>query len=155
EAGMAGFRPMTGGQVASVISFPGDAGQSLTGREVQGNRIDPDFFKAMGMPRLLGRPFGPQDSARSPKVAIVNETFAQSFFADQNPIGQRFGFGRTSEYIEIVGVVRDAKYHDLREKPIRMAYIPYVQEQPKWLGRMHYIVRTNRPQRLASAIRQL
>jgi predicted permease len=83
----------------------------------------------MALPIVLGRALGPQDTEKSPKVAVINETMARLFFPNGSPIGRRFGVGQPerSGDIEIVGVAKDAKYESLREKPQAAAYYPYTQ----------------------------
>jgi predicted permease len=95
------------------------------------NVAGPGFFETVGIPLLAGREFGWQDQVKSPPVAVVNRAFAQRFFADENPIGKRFRNSRTQ--FEIVGVIGDAKYGDLREQPASMFYLPlfqYFQDRP-------------------------
>jgi hypothetical protein len=68
------------------------------------------------MQLLRGRHFSPADRANAQAVAIVNETFARQFFNDLAPIGRRVGLGAPAKtMMEIVGIVRDAKYSDVRE----------------------------------------
>ena len=76
------------------------------------NVIAPDYFATLGTPLLPGREFDERDTATSPKVAIVNESFARYFFGDVPALGRHV----TSVDVtyEIVGVVRDAKYQNLR-----------------------------------------
>ena len=98
--------------------------------EVNHNVVGPRYFATMGIPLLVGRVFGPQDTERSPKVAVINETMARRFFPDGSPIGRRFGIGddpKHSDDIEVVGVVKDAKYESLRERMRPAAYYPYTQ----------------------------
>ncbi len=66
----------------------------------------------MGIPLVLGRGFGPQDTDKSQKVAVISETMAQRFFPNGSPLGKRFGIEgpESSDEIEIIGVVKDAKY---------------------------------------------
>ena len=80
------------------------------------HNVRENFLQTMEIPLLRGRTLTPQDDTRAPKVAVVNETFARTFFKDQNPIGRRFSFepDRPGE-IEVVGMVRDAKYMTQRE----------------------------------------
>ena len=75
-----------------------------------------NFLPAMEIPLLLGRNLSPQDDARAPLVAVVNQEFVKTHFANTNPIGKRFGFepDKPAE-IEIVGVARDAKYTSQRD----------------------------------------
>src|SRR5262249_30746624 len=92
-----------------------------------GQIIGPKFFETMGIPILLGRDFGPQDArligidaSQSPtRIAIINQALARYFFPNENPVGKRFSINRPDESIEIVGVVKDAKYRTLREEPRR------------------------------------
>ena len=77
--------------------------------------VGPSYCETLGLPVLLGREIGLQDTESSPKVAVVNQAFAEYFFHGENPIGRRFGFGddpKDSAGIEIVGVIGDAKYED-------------------------------------------
>jgi predicted permease len=79
------------------------------------NRITPDYLEALAIPVLRGRDISERDAANSPKVAIVNESFARKFFRDENPVGKRFGPRATmSREFEIVGVVKDARYFTTR-----------------------------------------
>ena len=91
--------------------------------------IAPRFFDTIGMHLLLGRDFTERDNEKSPRVAVINETMARDFFAGQNPVGKRFGTGGDDPgSIEIVGVVQDSKYFNLRDKNVRMMYFPYRQD---------------------------
>jgi predicted permease len=89
------------------------------------NYVGPGYFATMGIPLLTGRDFTNGDGANAPKVAVVNETFAKYFFGNENPIGRRFK--SRDETREIVGVVRDGKMADIREKEHRFFYAPYAQ----------------------------
>ena len=107
-------------------------GYSVAGRgeqAIRNNSVGPDFFEAMGLPLLTGRGFGPQDTETSPKVAVISEAMARQVFPDSKGIGGRFGMGgpEHSEDIEVIGVVKDAKYGNLMEEPKSMAYYPYSQ----------------------------
>ena len=85
----------------------GSEKQTATG--VYHNPVGPNFFRTMGIGFLLGRDFTLADTERAPKVAIVSESFARSFFPVQNPIGKRLGFDgpQSSGDVQIVGVVRE------------------------------------------------
>jgi predicted permease len=75
------------------------------------NRVTAGYFEAVATPILRGRGISEQDTAETPKVVVVNETFARRFFGSEDPIGKRFGpIPRLSGYFEIAGVVRDARY---------------------------------------------
>jgi len=97
-------------------------------RTLRNNIVGPDFFAAMGIPFVQGRGFGPQDVKSSQRVAVITESMAQRFFPTGSPIGKRFGKGRDStEEIEVIGVVKDAKYGVLTEQFKPMAFYPYSQ----------------------------
>lgn len=89
------------------------------------NAIAPDYFAALGTPMIAGREFSERDASTSPPVAIVNESFARSFFGDLPALGRHVtSVGVT---YEIVGIVADAKYQDLRESVRNTMYIPWTQ----------------------------
>ncbi|HYL75558.1 MAG TPA: ABC transporter permease [Bryobacteraceae bacterium] len=104
--------------------------------------VSPGYFDTAGIKLLLGRDFTLRDRETAPRVAIVNETMARYYFGDRNPVGKHFGMRRDpGTPIEIVGVVRDAKYTSAREKNTRMIYIPYRQDLTH-LFAMCVVVRT-------------
>ena len=96
-------------------------GYSSAGKERQlvfFNEVSDRYFETLGTYLLAGRDFNAHDTPNSPKVAIVNESFAQKYFHGQNPIGRRYRAdqgNKRGEPVEIVGLVRDSKYFDLRE----------------------------------------
>ena len=80
------------------------------------DRVSSQFLASIGVPMVRGRDFTEQDTATSPEVAIVSETFAKQFFPNQDPIGQHFGIDpKYSGSFEIVGVFRDFKMNDPRK----------------------------------------
>lgn len=94
-------------------------------------RVSPGFFSAMETPRLAGRDFSDADVDTAPKVAIVNEAFAKRFFGDVNVVGRRLGEHgpKSSHDIEIVGLVKDTKYQNLRETMRPIYYTPFSQSE--------------------------
>src|SRR5262249_41975710 len=84
-------------------------------------------FSTLGTPLLLGRDFGPQDHQHSVKVAIINETLAHRLFPERNPLGKYLREGETP--LEVVGVVKDAKYDSVLADAPPMLYIPLEQFQ--------------------------
>ncbi|HEY6309011.1 MAG TPA: ABC transporter permease [Candidatus Angelobacter sp.] len=95
----------------------------------KGSRFDmvgPQYFSTIGIPLLLGREFGFQDTATSPRVMVINEAFAKKFFAGRNPIGrhvtEKFGDQRVT--YEVVGVSKDARDHRLKGDIPPRFYIP-------------------------------
>jgi len=104
--------------------------------------VYPNSFATLGIPFIAGRDFGPQDSRESQEVAVISESVARHFFGAENPIGRRFTpYTDSPPQIEIIGVVRDAKYKSLREPSGPMFYMPYAQFGPA-AGSMTLVVRT-------------
>jgi putative ABC transport system permease protein len=124
--------------------------------DVDQNWIGPDFLSAMGSPLMSGREINETDTATAPNVAVVNQKFAQRFFAGRNPIGQHFGFGGGDDVhldVEIVGVVKDSKNIDLRQDIGPYVLVPY--SHSSHFGNATFYVRTNQdPVSLATAARK-
>jgi predicted permease len=93
----------------------------------------PGFFQTLKIPVLLGRDFDDRDAAGAPKVGIVNQKFVKRYFGDANPLGRHLGMGidpGTKMNIQIVGVVGDTKYENLREEIPYELYLP--SDQQDW-----------------------
>ena len=108
-------------------------GEDLT---CQGTWVGPKFFETLGIKILVGRDFTQKDdqgdratNATASTVAVINEAMARRYFGDTIPLGRRFYFpGRPERKFEIVGVVRDAKYHSLRRESPPTFYVPFFQD---------------------------
>lgn len=119
------------------------------------NAVGTGFFEVMGIPIVGGRSFGPQDTATSPKVAIINKALAKKRFPNVNPVGKRFLTGdEKREWVQIVGVCGDTRYANLRDDSPAQFFMPYAQ-QPE-VGGMTYAIRTRvSPADLAPALRDV
>jgi predicted permease len=106
------------------------------------NAVSPGYFRTMGVPFVAGRDFDQRDAVVIPppdpnvpgastfRVAIVNESFANHYYGEASPIGRRIGFGGdpgTPTPIEIIGVVKDAKYTGVRDDIPRQVFFAYQQ----------------------------
>jgi predicted permease len=116
SAGMAVYiegRPLTPGEQAPAVGC---------------NFIDGDYFQTMQIPILHGRPLQESDNETAPMVAVINQTMANRFWPNENPIGKRF-HTRTpdSPPTEVVGVARDGKYLALFEGSLPYFYVPQLQ----------------------------
>jgi putative ABC transport system permease protein len=126
-----------------------DGHEARQGRNINLSRIGPDYFKTLEIPLLAGREFDARDGAGSPKVAIVNEAFARKFLNGANPVGHRFWIGQTTSEpetrYEIVGLVQDTKYGDLREEFRPIAYSAAAQVPGPRPG-AQFLIRSRLPQ---------
>ncbi|HKY29243.1 MAG TPA: ABC transporter permease [Pyrinomonadaceae bacterium] len=93
--------------------------------------VSTDYFAAYGVQLLRGRTFNNRDMAERPRVVIINDSMAQRFWPNENPIGQRISNPREKDWAEVVGVVRDMKYPaDLAEPYTRyQTFVPL----PQWV----------------------
>jgi predicted permease len=110
------------------------------------NGVGPGYFKTMGIPLIAGREFTRADAFGAPKVGIINQEFARKFNLGDNPIGKHFGLGGgpgTKLDIEIVGMVKDAKYSDVKRQPPPQYFMPYRQQER--LGYGYFYVRSATP----------
>ena len=117
----------SGSESGDMISVEGYTSKDRRNLNARFDQIAPRYFETVGIPLVAGRDFGPQDSGNAPHVCIINETMAKFYFHDQNPIGRHITdeFPDTRTQFEIVGVVKDAKYNNVREKTPRRFYIPF------------------------------
>ena len=134
---------LPGVRSASFAMFTFNQGEWSDGITVQGvprtpenshdllyNVVGRGYFSTIDLPVLAGRAFLPQDKEHAPLVAVVNETMARTFFPGGSAVGHRFGLGDDPAHsgeIEIIGVVKDAKYVALGEDRHSAAYFPYSQ----------------------------
>jgi predicted permease len=129
------------GEWSDSLLMQGVPSTPETSDDVVFNVVGNQYLKAFGIPMLAGRGFNAQDTAKSPQVAIINETLARRFFANGSALGHRFALydGDPSHAkdqtfdTEIVGIVRDAKYARVGEAPHMAAYFPYAQ-RPQYFG---------------------
>ena len=92
--------------------------------------ISTNFFETMEIPVVLGRGFNARDNETAPKVVVINEAAVKKYFPNENPIGQRFGSSiETTNQLEVVGVLKDAKYNSVRDPAPPTMYVPYHQSR--------------------------
>jgi predicted permease len=131
------------------------------------NQIGPGYFATLGVPIIAGRDFrltdnrvvkranATDDFDTTPTTIIINEKLAQRFFAGRNPVGMHLGFGTdpgTPTDMEIIGVVKNIKYTNLRDEIPIQAYVPYMNSP--YLGGMTIYARTlGEPDQLMGSIR--
>jgi predicted permease len=121
--------PMTGGMHGVPIFRPGTTEFKLHNAVLAPYvfTMSPGYLDAAGIRLLGGRDVAWQDTTKTPYVAIVNETFGQKMWGQAPAIGQRFILW--GKLTEVVGVVKDGKYHDLQEFPQAVVYLPLAQSE--------------------------
>lgn len=112
---------------------------------IRWNPVGPDFLHVLGVTPKVGRDFTEADSGTAAKVIVVNQTFADRYLANRNPLGHQVALelleAKFSEPYTIVGVVSaDMRYTAVRQKPAPMGYIPY--KQLPIMGAMQVELRT-------------
>jgi predicted permease len=118
------------------------------------NEIGPGYFRVLGVSLIAGREFTERDAAGSPKVAIVNEAFAKKFHLGRDVVGKRMAYdGRNNALdTEIVGLIPDVKYSDVKDQVPPVFYTPYRRDTT--LGNLTFYVRTSLdPEQFLSNIR--
>jgi len=121
--------------------------------------ISPGYFETMSIPLVAGRQFSDQiDSRNSPHVLIVNQTFARTFFGNDNPIGKTVRTIAEPTYpaaeFQIVGVVRDTKYGSLRDPTPPETFAPSTQFPPGQKAAMVFIHTSIPPERVIPILRE-
>ncbi len=122
--------------------------------------VDPGYWDVMRVPIVRGRPFGESDTAASPRVAIVNETLANRYWANENPIGKVIRVpdvpglnGPETLALDVVGIAKDGKYWQLGESPQPFIYRPFSQARPGPMTMVVLAASDASPIALAAAVR--
>jgi predicted permease len=105
--------------------------------------VGPNYFHVLGVPILAGRDFTTSDNASAMKVAIVNEAFARKFGLGRDAVGKHMSVGNDSLNIEIVGLVKDSKYSEVKGDIPPVYVMPW--RQTGRLGSNNFYVRSALP----------
>jgi predicted permease len=128
--GMAGSGFRSGNSRTCCIAVEGYRAGVGEDRQIRTNPITPEYFSTMGMRLLAGRGLGPEDATdreETVRTAVVSEAFARYYYGSGNAVGRRFGWGdppKVKYGFEIVGVVQDAIWGEMRDGAPRMVYFP-------------------------------
>ncbi len=114
--------------VPAVKKYEAEGGPSTSGEQspqVLVRRITPDYFETLGIPLLAGRRFTENDNRRdSEQTVIVNQTFAERFWPDENPLDKRIRQQGSEAWIRVIGVVKDIRQVSLEQSPQPGVYLP-------------------------------
>jgi len=139
SASVAGYTQLSGYSSGTAVSVPGYTPSADDNMVCHVLDVGPRYFETMGIPILMGRDFNQNDNVNTassepnqtgqsgatlpPTPTIINQTMAEFFWKGENPIGRQFKSGNLT--LEVIGVAKDAKYEDLREKIDRAFFRPY------------------------------
>lgn len=129
---------LSGAEVIYGISVHGRQAILNEDARVHLIRVAPDFFKTMEIALLAGRDFTELDNRGATRVAIINESAARKFFSGGNPIGRAMDL-ESNRNIEVVGVVADAKFANVRDAAPPTVYVSFLQWR---IASMNFEVRT-------------
>ncbi|HAV64742.1 MAG TPA: hypothetical protein DCY13_20540 [Verrucomicrobiales bacterium] len=140
-AALAPFSPFNRAAFGAPAEVADPAGGAPRQLQTSFTHVSPDFFATLEMPLVAGRPFQQQDRSGSAAVAIVDEGTAKQLWPDQVAVGQTLRLAGMDGWrtLEVVGVVREARYRDLTFQADRTVYLPFDQNYQSW---MTLLVRT-------------
>jgi predicted permease len=144
SAGLALVAIMEGNEWDSTVSVEGYRPAEGEDMNPHFNSISPGYFETLGLAMREGRSFDARDVMGTPTAVVVNETFARKYFPEGSPLGYHMGWGdglNVKYEMEIVGVVEDAKYEDLRDDVPRQVFVAY--SQSEFASEMTAYVRTS------------
>ena len=116
----------SGSESADEIDVEGFIASKREEKFARFDMVGPQYFSTVGIPLLLGRDIGQQDTAASPHICVINEALAKTFFNGRNPLGRHITekFGDKKNVMEVVGVAKNARDHRLRGDVPPRFYIP-------------------------------
>jgi len=120
------------------------------------NNIGPGYFRTLGIQLLAGREFTSGDAGKETTVAVINEAFARKFGLDpRDAVGRGMSSNSDGELdLQIVGVIEDAKYADVKDAVPPQFFVPYRQQTEIW-GLTYYLRTGVDPSGVMQAIRQV
>jgi putative ABC transport system permease protein len=137
SASLSSITPVCHCRWAGEVVIEGYTPKSRADAMASFNNVSDSYFETLATPVVGGRDFNNHDTATSAKVAIISESMAQKYFGATNPLGQhfrtrdgrgpQFAWNITGGPVEIVGIVKDAKYGSLRDEPSPFVFIPWSQ----------------------------
>jgi predicted permease len=149
------------GLFSGTESVTGNSIEGFTPRSPEDNqnrsdKVGPKYFSTIGVPILAGREIGPEDTANSPRVVVINEAMARFYFSNREAVGRHIADADGKHPMTIVGVVAEAKERDLREPAARRLYMPYLQSrEDDPVSALRFEIRTRaNPGSIETAVRQ-
>jgi predicted permease len=142
---------LAGDMIAGTIKVEGYQSKEDEDMTVYENYVGPGYLATMGIPLLAGRDFTKADGPGAPHVAVINQKTAEHFFGKENPLGRHVAFGRGNDRMEIVGLVKNGKASDPKEKTQQFLFGSYSQRP---MNQLTFYARTTQdPLAMAQALR--
>jgi putative ABC transport system permease protein len=152
SAGVTSYLPLAGGFRMVYFCPEGTVCQGVGKDAVTAIRqVSADYFDTVRTPLIKGRYFTARDTTSSPMVAIVNQTIAERYWPNQNPLGKHIANSRDKIPREVVGVVADVKFRGLDTTSLEETYLPL--EQNPWANTTLIVRSPGNPQPLVAAVR--
>jgi putative ABC transport system permease protein len=150
------FTPVSGSGWNNDVG-PDNTTAAASGKLSFCDRVGQGYFRTMGTSLVAGREFDDRDTLSAPKVAIVNEMFARKFMGGGNPVGRTFHLeaeaGKPEPLFQIVGLVRNTKYYELREDFLPIAFFPITQDDDPGPGATFVLRVAGSPGGLTNAVK--
>ena len=154
-AGQALMRVLDGGAWRNILRVEGYTPQQGERVVAHFNAVSAGYFDTLQIRLIAGRDFNSRDTRDGPRVCIVNQAFVRQYFRDGLAVGRHIGVGpdlSARPDVEIVGVVGDAKYENLRDAAPRQVYIPFSQNLAN-TGAVVYVRTTEEPAAFFGTVR--
>lgn len=120
-------RPLSGSTSSTVVNIPGRSYRSDGADAALLNGVSDKLFETLGIPLIVGRTFTSRDMQPASKAVVVDDLFARKYFPNEDPLGRQFGIGpKPTEYYQIVGVVKNSRYYNLRGENQPTMYWPLI-----------------------------
>jgi predicted permease len=154
---IASYSPFSGSTSKSSMTVEGYTPKPGERMDLEAIFVGPSYPDAMGVPLVAGRAIGLPDGAGAPLVAMVNDAFARLYFSGRSAVGHHFQYDDENNpgSFEIVGVLRDARFHDAKDAVEPMVYFSLLQDTTQFALSAEVAVRAaGEPAALANETRQ-
>lgn len=147
---------LTGSDMGTNITVEGGSPVPEDENHIRWDSVSPNYFSTLGIALISGREFNAGDGETTPKVAVISEAMAKTYFPNRNALGMHFGWGGGDDVkpdVEIVGIVKDTRQDHVRGEVTPYAFVPY--SQKNHLRSMTFYVRTQQdPLLITNALRE-
>ena len=151
--------PLNEGTASGRFRRAGTSGEADTGALLQLTFSAGDYFKAMGIDVVAGRPFETNDHLSALPNVVMSRSAAKLLWPDEDAVGKRLQRQTQNDWqtLNVIGVVEDVKQNDFRQTPQPLVYLPLVGPTPRsWtISSPAYVIKTTRAEYIAADVRAL